>query len=224
MRPPTPPAVIIEQPWREGEYLYPLTCRRLALKVMPYERREQYRFDADRLSVLSDHPNRCTATDVHRRYLECGSCYRAFAVGTSHSDSISSKPFRLSSTLPIRAGSPVGSAQRGGMMIMAVLTRTKESPHGARHPIRKSSTISKAELDAALIYVDCGRRQPEGCGLADNHILHASMDEVEQIFTRTKRRSLRMSAALGLAIGFASSAIAIHLAISIGLLTGYVRP
>jgi hypothetical protein len=85
-------------------------------------------------------------------------------------------------------------------------------------------TISKVELDAGLIYVDRGRRRPKGWVLAHNRILHASMDEVEQIFARMKRRSLRISAALGLAIGFASAAIAIHLATTIGLLMGYVRP
>lgn len=57
-----------------------------------------------------------------------------------------------------------------------------------------------------------------------NHILHASMDEVEQIFARMKRRSLRTSAALGLGIGFTGAAIAIYLATTIGLLMGYVRP
>jgi len=83
------------------------------------------------------------------------------------------------------------------------------------------SVISKAQLDTGLIYVDRGRRPPKGWVLTHNHIAHPSMDEVDQIFARMKRRSLRMSAALGLAIGFASAAIAIHLAITIGLLMGY---
>lgn len=85
-------------------------------------------------------------------------------------------------------------------------------------------TISKAKLDAGLIYVDRERRRPKRWVLAHNHILHASMDEVEQIFARMKRRSLRMSAALGLAIGFASAATAIYLATTVGLLMGYLRP
>jgi hypothetical protein len=87
---------------------------------------------------------------------------------------------------------------------------------------RRRHTISKAELDAGLIYVDRGRRRPKRWVLAHNHILHASMDEVEQIFARMK--PLRMSAALGLAIGFGSAAIAIYLATTIGLLMGYVSP
>jgi hypothetical protein len=82
-------------------------------------------------------------------------------------------------------------------------------------------TVSKPELDVA---VDRARRRLKGWVLAHNHIVHASMDEVEQIVARMKRRSLRMSAALGLAIGFASATIAIYLGTTIRLLMGYVRP
>jgi hypothetical protein len=75
-----------------------------------------------------------------------------------------------------------------------------------------------------LISVDRELRRPKRWVLAHNYILRASMDEVEQTFARMKRRSLRMSAALGLAIGFASAAMAIYLATTIGLLMGYLRP
>jgi ABC-type dipeptide/oligopeptide/nickel transport system permease subunit len=85
---------------------------------------------------------------------------------------------------------------------------------------KRRPIISKAQSDADFIYVDRGRSLPKGRMLAHNHILHASTDD----FARMKRRSLRMSAALGLAIGFASGAITIHLATTIGLLMGYVRP
>jgi hypothetical protein len=93
-----------------------------------------------------------------------------------------------------------------------------------RATTKRRPVISKAQLDAGSIHVDRGQRRPKGWVLAHNHILHASMDEVDQIFARMKRRSLRMSAALGLAIGFASAAIAILLATTIGLLMGYVKP
>jgi ABC-type dipeptide/oligopeptide/nickel transport system permease subunit len=85
---------------------------------------------------------------------------------------------------------------------------------------KRRPTISKAQSDADFIYVDRGRGRPKGWVLAHNHTLHASTDD----FARMKRRSLRMSVALGLAIGFAGGAITIHLATTIGLLLGYLRP
>jgi hypothetical protein len=103
----------------------------------------------------------------------------------------------------------------------------------AMHSRDKNSCMVRQQLDAGLIYVDRGQRRPKGWVLAHNHILHAPMDEVElhapmdeveQTFARMKRRSLRISVALGLAIGFTSAVIAIHLVTTIGLLMGYVRP